>query len=118
MPMEVLWRVGVWSTGVSLFLDYFGGEVMSWIGDPTYLQLWETATRYQLFHSVGIILASGPLGTRAAPVAGGLMGAGILLFSGTLYLHVLSDKRIKPLFLLPVGILFFAAGWTALALRR
>ena len=103
--------------GLSLFLDYVGA-VLEIIGDPTYRETWQTGTRYHLFHSVGIILASGPLGTRAAPVAAALMGAGILLFSLPLYVHVLSDKSIRPFFLLPAGILAFSAGWTALALRK
>ena len=82
-----------------MFLDCVGGMFMGIIGDPTYAETWLLGTRYHLFHSVGIILASGALGTRAAPVAGALMGAGILVFSGSLYLL----GNIQPFFVLRWG---------------
>jgi uncharacterized membrane protein YgdD (TMEM256/DUF423 family) len=85
---------------------------------------WQTAVQYHLFHSIALlVLAAGP----AAPDSGyrlrrwstALFGAGIVLFSGALYLLALGAPRWVAHFA-PFGGLCFIAGWltAGLALWR
>lgn len=75
---------------------------------------WETAVHYHLFHAVAL-LAVGLARPPAAPWlrrAGFAWGAGITLFSGSLYLLALGGpKWLGPV--TPLGGLGFIAGWAA-----
>jgi len=81
--------------------------------DARALEVFETAARYQMYHAVAIILAgiiatSGA--TRGAQTAGWIFQAGIVLFSGSLY--VLALTGIKGLgAITPLGGVAFLAGW-------
>ena len=81
--------------------------------DARALEVFETAARYQMYHAVAIILAgiiatSGV--TRGAQTAGWIFQAGIVLFSGSLY--VLALTGIKGLgAITPLGGVAFLAGW-------
>ena len=77
--------------------------------DPNMLKAWETAAHYQLIHSVALLAA--PF-ARKPHVAGGLFGAGILLFSGSLYAMVLTNNR-KLGAITPIGGLMMCFGWLA-----
>ena len=71
------------------------------------LLIYETAVRYQMYHALALV-ALGAL-------AGSLFTLGILLFSGSLYLLVLTGTR--PLGILtPIGGSCFIAGWLWLAI--
>ncbi|KAL2938543.1 hypothetical protein RDABS01_021992 [Bienertia sinuspersici] len=48
--------------------------------DPAYKQVWHTASLYHLVHTAALLAA--PM-TKHPHIFGGLMSAGILLFSGT-----------------------------------
>lgn len=83
-----------------------------------------TAERYQMWHALalGVIVAlaarkdglDAPMPYRLA-VAAALFGAGIVLFSGSLYVLALTDWR--PIAMVtPVGGLALMAGWLVLAL--
>ena len=81
-------------------------------------EVFETGARYQMYHAFAIILAglvASSLG-RGAAAAGWLFQAGIVLFSGSLY--VLALTGIKSLgAITPIGGLAFLAGWLWLAWR-
>ena len=110
--MDFWWRIGAASAGASVLLNY----VVSWVRDGIPTEEWQMATGSQLLHSVGIMPASGSETTRVAPVAARLMSAGLLMFSGSLYVQTLTNWDWLY-FLFPMGVLAFAAGWGALALR-
>jgi uncharacterized membrane protein YgdD (TMEM256/DUF423 family) len=80
------------------------------------LAVFETAVRYQLLHALALLACAWVLQTwpgRAARAAGACFTAGILLFSGSLYLlALLGDPRAG--ILTPFGGLGFLAGWTLL----
>lgn len=82
------------------------------------LAIFETGVRYHLIHALGL-LAVAWVETRwpspAVGVAGWLFAAGILLFSGSLYLLALGSPRSLGM-VTPVGGLAFILGWLALAL--
>jgi len=83
------------------------------------LKVWETAVLYHLVHAVGLVLI-GVLcqlmpEVSAVRNAGWSMLAGTILFSGSLYLLVLTGT--KPLGIItPIGGVAFLAGWLLLAL--
>lgn len=83
---------------------------------PDLLAAFETGCRYQMMHAlalfgVAFLVAARP--GRAARTSGWLFTAGILLFSGSLYLlGGLGWKWLGPV--TPLGGLSFIAGWIAL----
>lgn len=77
------------------------------------LQLWETAVRYQFFHSLGLIgiaLTMRTLDGAALHLAALLVVIGVLLFCGSLYLLALGGPRAAGV-LTPLGGLAWIAGW-------
>lgn len=88
--------------------------------DAHALQTFETAVRYQMYHALAIGLAAVGVSGRFATLACVLFTAGIVLFSGSLYLLALTGMPIFAL-IAPAGGANLLAGWVALAyaaLRR
>jgi uncharacterized membrane protein YgdD (TMEM256/DUF423 family) len=89
---------------------------------PKALAIWETGTRYQMYHALALILVAllwQRLETNTSSIALALNVAGlafitgITLFSGSLYL--LSFSNIKWLGLItPLGGVAFLIGWSCL----
>lgn len=84
---------------------------------PEYLEVFHTGVLYQLVHALAL-LGVGVLTlrwrSRLLTVAGALFAAGILLFSGSLYLLTLSGLRVGPV--TPLGGVCLLAGWLCLGI--
>ena len=82
---------------------------------PDQLESWSTAAQYHLLHSV-VLLALALYATssgKAIKLPAGLFSAGILLFSGSIYLLVLTKMRwLGPI--TPIGGLLLILGWLSL----
>lgn len=95
----------------------FGAHGLKRVLDADMLAVWQTAVLYQLIHALGL-LAVAWLSTRYAsalvPVAGWLMFAGIILFSGSLYLLAGTGTRILGA-ITPIGGVAFLVAWALLA---
>jgi uncharacterized membrane protein YgdD (TMEM256/DUF423 family) len=81
------------------------------------LATFETAVRYHLVHSLALLAvawAEARFPSPAVGLAGWLFAAGILLFSGSLYLLALGAPRALGM-ITPLGGLAFILGWLALA---
>ena len=89
----------------------FGAHGLKGALTPERLETFEVAVRYQLIHALAILLAS----ALGAPQAAAWFLAGVVIFSGSLYLLVLTDTRWLGA-ITPIGGLCFLAGWGALAL--
>ena len=79
---------------------------------------WGTAALYQMHHSLGLIVVGLIALFRPSKwlnVAGWCFLAGILLFSGSLYVLVLTEIRVLGA-ITPLGGVSFILGWIALAL--
>jgi uncharacterized membrane protein YgdD (TMEM256/DUF423 family) len=77
------------------------------------LEVWETAAHYHLIHAVALaVLASlaSRMQVQALPIAGYLFQAGIVLFSGSLYVVAFTGVRGFGA-ITPFGGLCFLAGW-------
>ena len=64
-----------------------------------YLAIFQTGVHYQMLHALalfGVALLSAHLGGRLVGIAGGFFVAGILIFSGSLYLLTLTSTPVKP----------------------
>jgi uncharacterized membrane protein YgdD (TMEM256/DUF423 family) len=85
--------------------------------DAHALEIFETAARYQMYHALALgisAFAKRGAANSAAQVAAAFFVAGILLFSGSLYLLALTGVRAFA-FVTPFGGFAFLVGWTALA---
>ena len=81
------------------------------------LAVFETAVRYHLVHALALFVvawASTQWPGRTTQTSGWLFIAGIVLFSGSLYLLALTGQRGFGV-ITPVGGLCLLAGWLALA---
>ena len=103
---------------VAVALGAFGAHAMKARLTPDMAAVWQTAVQYQVWHAlalfgVGILLARHSARAGLA-LAGWLFVAGIVLFSGSLYM--LASTGIRGLgAVTPLGGLAFLAGWAALA---
>ncbi|MAZ05003.1 DUF423 domain-containing protein [Marinobacter sp. SS8-8] len=102
----------------------FGAHGLRGLVSERGLEVFQTAVSYQMYHSIALVLVavlSGlGLSRKLLRWAAGFYLAGILLFSGSLYLLVLTGIRwIGPV--TPLGGVCFMVGWALLvisALRR
>lgn len=77
------------------------------------VSVWEKAVLYHFLHALALlVLALHGIGTRAPSI---LFVAGIILFSGSLYLLALTNIRWLGA-ITPLGGICFLAGWAWLAL--
>ncbi len=83
------------------------------------LQTFETGARYQMYHALALLAAGLVIprypGAGLVTTAGWLFVAGIVIFSGSLYLLALTGQRWLGA-ITPIGGLAFIAGWLCLAL--
>lgn len=99
-------------------LGAFGAHGLKARVAPEMLSVWETAVLYHLLHGLGLLLIGIlcqvlPDAALLKP-AGWLLQAGIVLFSGSLYLLVLTGS--KPLGIItPIGGVSFLLGWALVA---
>jgi uncharacterized membrane protein YgdD (TMEM256/DUF423 family) len=81
------------------------------------LSVFETAARYHLIHAVGLIavgVAQRHWPSRWLVASAWLLLAGVVLFSGSLYVLALTGTRWLGA-VTPLGGVSFIAGWVALA---
>ena len=94
----------------------FGAHALQAQLDAPTLQTFETGARYHMYHALAMGLAAlairGEAATRAR-IAAALFLAGIVLFSGSLYLLAVARLRVLGM-VTPFGGLAFLAGWMAL----
>jgi len=99
-------------------LGAFGAHALKARLATNQLALWDTATQYLFWHALGVLavgLAYIPLTESVwLRAAGTLLVAGIVLFSGSLYLLALGAPRSLGA-VTPLGGVAFILGWAALA---
>jgi uncharacterized membrane protein YgdD (TMEM256/DUF423 family) len=107
--------------GLAVVLGAFGAHGLRGRLDAYSMGIYEKAVFYQIVHALGILTV--PLFTRAGALTEsanawvcGLLLAGILIFSGSLYVLALTGIRWFGA-ITPVGGLSFIAAWFLLAFR-
>lgn len=114
--LDHLWCPTCCTSGVAgcLWGAWIKGKI-----SPEDLTIFETGVRYHMYHALGLILMS-VLGLYYYPemiqLPAILLSVGILLFSGSLYILVLTGLRWMGA-ITPIGGVAFIAGWLLLAYR-
>jgi uncharacterized membrane protein YgdD (TMEM256/DUF423 family) len=104
---------------LAVILGAFGAHgLRGWL-DAYLMSVYEKAVFYHFVHALGVLIVSilpktGTLPESAAQWVCGLLLAGILIFSGSLYVLALTGLRVLGA-VTPVGGLSFIAAWVALA---
>ena len=101
-------------TGVAL--GAFGAHALKARLAPELLATFETGVRYQLVHALALLAVAWACTRspgRAAPAAGWLFIAGVLLFSGSLYALSVSGVRAFGM-VTPFGGMALLTGWACL----
>lgn len=117
--MKVFVVLGSLSAFAGVALGAFGAHGLKNKVAPEMLVVWQTGVQYHLVHALGLLLIGilCHLMPEAATVrnAGWAILLGTVLFSGSLYLLVLTN--IKPLGLVtPFGGIAFLVGWLLLGI--
>lgn len=96
----------------------FGAHALKTRLDPADLTTFETAVRYQLYHALALLGISAWMDRAPRTelrLAAWLMGIGVLVFSGSLYLLVATGQRWLGA-VTPIGGVALIAGWAAVVL--
>ena len=98
-------------------LGAFGAHGLHDRVDARLLEVWEVGVRYHLLHALALCVVAwlaSRAETTAVTAAGWLFVAGILVFSGSLYVMTLSGVRWLGA-ITPLGGVALIAGWLMLA---
>ncbi len=109
---------------LSVVFGAFGAHYLKTIFTPELLSSFETGVKYQMYHSLALILTgiiSLPYNTKAKLITILFIG-GILLFSGSIYILCILKSNLHIGIgglgiLTPIGGLLFILGWIMLALN-
>jgi uncharacterized membrane protein YgdD (TMEM256/DUF423 family) len=104
---------------LAVTLGAFGSHSLKAVLAPDMLAVFETGVRYQMYHALALFAvgwAAHQYPQASFHVAGWLFVAGIVLFSGSLYVLALSGVRWLGA-ITPLGGLCFLAGWGTLGLQ-
>ena len=112
--------VGALFAFAGVALGAFGAHALEGKVKPEDLPIWETAVRYHMYHALALmavgVMQQLPALSQSAllTLSAALFSAGIVVFSGSLYLLVMTDRRWLGA-VTPLGGLLLLAGWLALA---
>jgi uncharacterized membrane protein YgdD (TMEM256/DUF423 family) len=105
---------------LAVALGAFGAHALRSRVAPALVETFETGVRYQMYHALALLACAWVLDRRApgaaawATAAAWLFLAGVVLFSGSLYVLTVSGARWWGA-VTPLGGLAFLAGWACLA---
>ena len=113
--MRIFVMLGSANMFLAVALGAFGAHGLKSRVSAEMLAVWQTAVLYHLAHALGLLLVGLLALHLPVKAAGWTLFTGIVLFSGSLYLMVLTGFR--PLGIItPLGGVAFLAGWLLLAL--
>ncbi len=96
----------------------FGAHGLQRHVDPNMLPIWHTAVLYQFIHTLALLTLAGlasHISQNALRWTSRLFAAGIVIFSGSLYVLVLTGTKWLGA-ITPIGGVCFLAAWACLAL--
>ena len=115
---RLFFGVGALSALIAVAAGAFGAHGLRVRLTPEYLAVFETASRYQMYHALGLMAVAWAVNRWPGPLpvwAGWLFVAGTVLFCGSLYILALTGIRWWGA-VTPLGGVAFLAGWVCLAL--
>ncbi len=124
MQHKSIISLGAALAGIAVILGAFGAHALKQILPADQIITFETGVRYQMYHSIALILVGFLLNeqrNRSLIWAAYCFITGILLFSGSLYaLALLKANGQVGLgglgVLTPIGGVFFISGWALMSI--
>lgn len=115
---RLAWVAGASLLAVAVMLGAFGAHALKGILTEERMAVYQTAVQYQFFHALGLLVL-GSISSRLSEALwlhriAWLLIIGIGLFSGSLYLLVLTDTPRLGM-ITPFGGLCLVAAWILLA---
>jgi uncharacterized membrane protein YgdD (TMEM256/DUF423 family) len=110
--------LGAFAAMLGVGVGAFGAHGLRSRLTPDLLAVFETGVRYHMYHALALLAVGWAAARWTSPwvnAAGGLFAAGIVLFSGSLYLLALTGTRAWGA-VTPAGGLAFILGWACLGL--
>ncbi len=111
--------LGALTAMIAVVMGAFGAHALKDVFSVSQMKWYQTAFEYQMAHSLALILlglsTSGRIYSRYTQVAGISFLAGMILFSGSLYLLAFTQLRWLGA-ITPIGGLAFISGWLFFAL--
>jgi len=108
---------GAIAAGLAVVLGAFGAHGLRSRVEPELLVIFETGVRYHMYHALALLAVGFAASRWSSPLvglSGWLFVAGMLIFSGSLYLMTFTGARWLGA-ITPIGGLAFILGWVALA---
>jgi len=119
-------KIAGFSGAVAVMLGALGAHALKGLLSPDLLASFETGVRYHLIHSIlllvlAVMVKSEMLNTRRLVLASNLLIAGMILFSGSIYLlstrHLMNADFLKILGpITPIGGILLISSWCLIAL--
>ena len=118
LPQRILIAVGALMGLLAVAGGAFAAHGLEKLVDESALNTFEVAVRYHMYHALAIIVAawvSSRWPGRLPLLAGWMFVAGVVLFSGSLYLLVGTGAKWLGM-VAPIGGSAYIVGWLLLAL--
>jgi uncharacterized membrane protein YgdD (TMEM256/DUF423 family) len=115
--MRIFFGLGCTLGALAVALGAFAAHGLRSALSAADLATFETGVRYQMYHALALLAVAWAVdrwGGTTATFAGWAFVAGIVLFSGSLYLLVLTGPRWLGA-VTPIGGVAFLLGWALLA---
>ena len=111
--------LGAVAAFLAVALGAFGAHGLKSRLDANHLDIYKTAVLYHFLHALGMLIVAllprtGTFPAESAEPVCWLLLAGILIFSGSLYLLAVTGVTILGA-ITPIGGLLFLVGWACLA---
>ena len=110
---KILFIAGAIFGFLSVLLGAFGAHALKAHLTPAMLVIFETGVRYQAYHAFALLAASWAVNvfnSKLIARAGTCFVAGIIIFSGSLYILALTGIKTFGA-ITPIGGLLLGAGW-------
>lgn len=117
MSSRLLLTIAFLSLAAAVGCGAFGAHALRGLVSASDLDIWEKAVLYQFLHSLGVIVilsSNLKVQTRVVKSIACLLIASIAIFSGSLYLLVLTDTRWLGA-ITPLGGVGFILSWLILS---
>ena len=106
--------LGALAVLLAVMAGAFGAHALRELITERSLEVFQTGVQYQMIHGLGLVLiallGAMDVSRRLLTLATGFFVAGVVMFSGSLYLLVLTEWRwVGPV--TPLGGLSFMVGW-------
>lgn len=116
---RLFFTLGALLGGLGVALGAFGAHALRGRIAESLLETYETGVKYHFYHALALLVVALLIGrwphSNLPVVAGWLFVAGVIIFSGSLYLLAFTSIRWLGA-ITPIGGVALIAGWICLAL--